>query len=646
MRTRNSCPVERELLHENSQSLRIRGIIIAVALILPEFLSMPISDFKSYLRHLTEQPGIYQILDSQGTVLYVGKARNLKRRVSQYFHTHLANPKTFALMQQADHIEVIITQTEAEALFLENSLIKDKKPRYNVLLKDDKSYPYIYLSQGTFPRLDFYRGSKRQTGRYFGPYTSAAMVRKNLNLLQKLFKIRQCEDSFFKHRKRPCLQYHIDRCTAPCVGYVDSSAYQQQVQDAVWFLEGKNHLLIAELERRMQQEAAALRYEKASIFRDQIQALKAIQEKQYVVDQVGEFDIVTLVASSGTTCIGVLRIREGRLLDQHEYFPKTPDTMSQEEVLSSFLSQYYLNVVPMNLFPKQIGVNLELPEGESMCAALSEYAGKKIKLNTPKRGRVYEWIKWGLNNTTYALNHQLATKTSYTDQLEKLQALLNLPSLPKRIECFDISHSGGECTVASNVVFGEEGPMKGDYRRFNISNLASKGDDYAAMKAVLLRRYGKVQKDTGIIPDLVMVDGGKGQLNAAVQVLETLPIKKPVNLVAIAKGEGRKPGFEKLWQPGKRSPLTLSSDSGVLHLLQRIRDEAHRFAITGHRKQRDKKRSHSFLEEIPGVGAKRRRLLLSRFGGLQQLKEATLDELTSLPGFNLPLAKRIYNYLH
>lgn len=610
-----------------------------------EHILVPITDFKSYLRHLTEQPGVYQILDAQRNILYVGKARNLKKRVSQYFHSNLANPKTFALMQQADHIEVIITQTELEALLLENSLIKDKKPRYNVLLKDDKSYPYLFLSKGMFPRLDFYRGNKNQEGRYFGPYPSASMVRKTLNLLQKLFKLRQCEDSFFKHRKRPCLQYHIDRCTAPCVAYVDADGYQQQVKDAILFLEGKSHLLIQDLEQRMKKEAEALRYEKAGLLRDQILALKEIQQKQYVVDQAGEFDIVTLVEHTGLVCIGVLRIREGRLLDHSEYFPRVPEGMPPEEILSSFLGQYYLNKVPVNLLPKHIAANLILNDEDGLVSALSERSGKKISMTSPKRGKVYEWIKWGLTNTTYALNHQLATKSSYSHQMERLQILLGMSSLPKRIECFDISHSSGESTVASNVVFGPEGPIKADYRRFNIQSLVTKGDDYGAMREVLVRRYDKAQENPATMPDLVMVDGGKGQLNTAIDVFKTLGLEG-VTIIGISKGEGRKPGLEKLWQQGREMPLMLSPDSVVLHLLQRIRDEAHRFAIVGHRQQRDKKRSHSFLEEIPGIGVKRRRLLLSTFGGLQQLKQASVESLASLPGFNPELAKRIYDYLH
>lgn len=606
---------------------------------------MAISDFKSYLRHLTEQPGVYQILDAEKNTLYVGKARNIKKRVSQYFHSNLANPKTFALMQQADHIEVTITQTEREALLLENCLIKDKKPRYNVLLKDDKSYPYLFLSKGEFSRLDFYRGSKNQEGRYFGPYASASTVRKILNLLQKLFKIRQCEDSFFRHRQRPCLQYHIDRCTAPCVGYVDAQAYQQQVKDAVLFLEGKSAQLIRELEQRMQKEAENLHYEKAKVLRDQITDLKKIQEKQYIVDQSGEFDIVTLVEHSGVFCIGVLRIREGRLLDHTEFFPRVPTGTALEEILSSFLEQYYLNKVPVNLLPKNIAANLAFNEEDELAEVLSERSGKKISITVPRRGKVYEWIKWGLSNSTYALNRQLATKSSYALQLEGLQTLLGMPSLPKRIECFDISHSSGESTVASNVVFGLEGPIKKDYRRFNIQTIDAKGDDYGAMREVLLRRYGRAAENPGTLPDLIMVDGGKGQLNAAIKVFETLGLEG-VTIIGIAKGEGRKPGLEKLWQKGRVDPVILSSDSVVLHLLQRIRDEAHRFAIVGHRQQRDKKRSQSFLEEVPGIGAKRRRLLLSTFGGLQQLKQASIEKIASLPGFNPTLAKRIYDYLH
>lgn len=602
---------------------------------------MPISNFKSYLQNLPELPGVYQILDIEKNILYVGKARNLKKRVSQYFHSTLANPKTSVLMEQANHIEVIITQTEREALLLENSLIKDKRPRYNVLLKDDKSYPYLFLSKGAFPRLDFYRGSKNREGHYFGPFPSASMIRKTLNLLQKLFKIRQCDDTFFRNRKRPCLQYYIDRCTAPCVDYVTVDAYQQQVKDTVLFLEGKTHLLIQNLEHRMKQEADALNYEKAGFLRDQILDLKELQQKQYVVDQTGEFDIVTLVEQPGLICIGILRIREGRLSDHSEYFPRIPDGLASEEILASFLSQYYLNKVPADLLPKHIVVNLSLKDKAALEEVLSERADKKISITTPRRGKIHEWVKWGLKNTTYALNYQLAKKTGYSYQMESLQVLLGILKPLIRIECFDISHSSGEGTVASNVVFGKEGPIKADYRRFNIENL-SKGDDYGAMREVLQRRFSKAIGAP--IPDLVIVDGGRGQLNTAIEVFKALGIES-ITVIGISKGLGRKPGLEKIWRVGYADPLILSSDSVVLHLLQRIRDEAHRFAILGHRKVRDKKRTQSFLEEIPGIGAKRRRLLLSKFGGLQQLKQASVESIASLPGFTHELAKRIYDYL-
>jgi excinuclease ABC subunit C len=417
------------------------------------------------------------------------------------------------------------------------------------------------------------------------------------------------------------------------------------VKDAVLFLEGKSHLLISNLEDRMHKEASDLNYEKAAVLRDQIRHLKEIQQKQHVVDQSGEFDVITLIQQDGMVCVGVLKIREGHLLDHAEHFPSVPEGMSSNETLSSFLSQYYLNMVPLALWPKQIVINVTFSDEESLASVLSEHSGRKIMIHSPKRGKLYEWIKWGLKNTTYALDQHLATKSSYAQQLEGLQKLLNMQSLPKRIECFDVSHSSGESTVASKVVFGLEGPIKADYRRFNIQSLKTLGDDYGAMREVLLRRYAKAQKEAFSMPDLVLVDGGRGQLNVAIEVFNKLGIEN-VLIVGIAKGEGRKPGLEKLWLKGLKEAIVLSSDSVVLHLLQRIRDEAHRFAILGSRHQRDKKRSRSFLEDIPGIGAKRRRLLLSRYNGLQQLKQVSVEELGSLPGFSRMLAQRLYDYLH
>jgi excinuclease ABC subunit C len=604
---------------------------------------MAIRNFKTYLRHLTEDPGVYQVLDINKKILYVGKARNLKKRVSQYFQKNLANPKTFALMQQAHHIEVIITKTETEALLLENTLIKEKKPRYNVLLKDDKSYPYLFLSKAEFPRLDFYRGSKSLEGYYFGPYPSASNVRKTLNLLQKLFKIRQCTDTFFKNRKRPCLQYYIDRCTAPCTGYVDSATYQEQSKDALLFLEGKRQRLLANLEKRMQEASKQLNYEKAAALRDQIQALKAIQEKQFVANQLGDSDVLTLLKEANTACIGILKIRDGQLLEKSEHFPKVPEGMESEEILLSFLSQYYLNKVPVVLWPKTISVNLDLASS-NLATALSEKANKKIMLNQPKRGKLHSWVQWSLSNTQHALDQYLARKSSYKFQLEALKKLLDMDSSPKRIECFDISHTFGESTVASNVVFGPEGPIKPEYRRFNIKkSIAS--DDYGAMKEVLSRRYRKIKKAEAALPDVIIIDGGKGQLNVGIKVLKALNLSQ-LKIMAVAKGAGRKAGLEKICLPHQANDIKLKSDSILLHFIQRVRDEAHRFAITGHRQQREQKRSRSFLEDIPGIGPKRRHLLISKFKGLENLKQASIEDLSQLPGFNKKTAEQIYRHLH
>jgi excinuclease ABC subunit C len=613
-----------------------------------------------FIRTLTTHPGIYQMLGKTGEVLYVGKAKNLKKRVSSYFQRQTSNAKTTALVKHITGINVIVTASENEALLLENTLIKQLKPKYNVLFRDDKSYPYIFISgHPDYPRLDFYRGSKSQKGRYFGPYPSTLAVREALHLIQKLFKIRQCQDSFFRHRSRPCLQYYIQRCSGPCVGLIDPKIYQQDVEHAVLFLEGKNQDVLQEWATRMETASAALDFEKAAQYRDQIAKLRQIQERQYVQGTSGDVDVVAVAKTSGTAaCIQVLFIRGGRLLGNKVFFPKLSAEITEPELIASFLPQYYLTEVLTQTLPKEILVNIEPNEREWLETALADQCGHSVKITSQVRGERARWLQTAIKNAKQALTAHISNKINQSQRMEALQVALKLDAIPQRLECFDISHTMGEATVASCVVFNTEGPVKSDYRRFNIKDITP-GDDYAAMRQALTRRYIRLKKDLknedSKFPDILFIDGGKGQLSQAEAVLEELQITG-ILLVGIAKGEDRKPGLETLFISGaiaesgegraKPRAYNLPSDSLALHLIQQIRDEAHRFAITGHRQQRAKKRTTSTLESIPGVGATRRRELLRHFGGLSEIKRASIEELAKVPGINQALAERIYEALH
>ncbi len=610
-------------------------------------------DPKTFIETLTTRPGVYQMLDAAGHVLYIGKARNLKDRVASYFRGNVLDPKTHALVQQIENITVTITHTESEALLLEDSLIKSLHPRYNILLKDDKSYPYLFLSaHADFPRLDFHRGPQRDPGEYFGPYPSAGAVHETLDLLQKLFKIRQCSDPFFKSRTRPCLQYQIKRCTAPCVGYIQVEQYQMNVQHARLFLQGKNEEVVGALVQKMEQAATQLMFEEAAQYRDQIQRLRQIQQRQYVINQKGDIDIIAAASQSGSVCIAVLYIRNGQLLGNKAFFPKIPalalvDESTQslaESALSAFLPQYYFNPVRGESYPQQILINQNITEQEWIQEALLEQLQRKIKIAYPQRGQGVKWLQMAYMNAQQALVNHLSSKLNYWQCLEALQAELKLPNLPERMECFDISHTGGEAAVASCVVFGTEGPLKDAYRRFNINDITP-GDDYAAMKQALTRHYTRLKEREELLPDILMIDGGKGQLAKAAEVLEELQVSGII-LLAVAKGMGRKPGLEKIFLTPQALPLPLAPDSPALHLIQRIRDEAHRFAIIGHRKKRTKLRTTSRLEDIPGIGSQRRRELLRYFGGLQGVSRASAEELAKVPGVSMNLAKRIYDVLH
>jgi excinuclease ABC subunit C len=598
-------------------------------------------DAADFLKTLTSRPGVYRMLDAQHDVLYVGKARNLKRRVSSYFRKTGLNAKTRALVGQIAGIEVTVTNTEGEALLLENNLIKQHQPRYNVLLRDDKSYPYIYLSTNQeFPRLSFHRGARRGKGRYFGPYPSSGAVRESLHLLQKLFRVRQCEDSFFRNRARPCLQYQIKRCTAPCVGYVSTADYAEDVSNTVMFLEGKSSTVIDGMVKKMERAAADLRYEQAAEIRDQIASLHRVQEKQYVSNERGDLDIVACATDRGHTCIQVFFVRRGRNLGNTVFFPKNPAESRSEDVLSAFLPQYYIGrEIPAELLLSHRPADFSLLQ-----EVLGEQAGHRVRLATSVRGDRARWLRLARSNAEQALASWLNTRKGYAGRLRELQSALGLPDPPERMECFDISHTSGEATVASCVVFGMEGPLKSDYRRFNIEHIQP-GDDYGAMEQALTRRYTRLMKGEGKLPDLLFIDGGKGQVGAAVSALEELQVTG-VRIVGIAKGPERKPGLETLFIAGDGRAVHLPENSPALHLIQQIRDEAHRFAITGHRQRRARTRRTSALEGIPGVGPKRRQQLLKQFGGLQEVARAGVDDLVGVKGINRALAQQIYDAFH
>ena len=598
-------------------------------------------DAGDFLSTLTSRPGVYRMLDAQGGVLYVGKARNLKKRVSSYFRKTGLNAKTRALVSQIAGIEVTVTNTEGEALLLENNLIKQYRPRYNVLLRDDKSYPYVYLSTDQeFPRLSFHRGARRGKGRYFGPYPSSGAVRESLHLLQKLFRVRQCEDSFFRNRTRPCLQYQIKRCTAPCVGYVSAAGYAGDVRNTVLFLEGKSSAVIDAMVRKMERAAAELHYEQAAEIRDQIASLHRVQEKQYVSNERGDLDIVACASDKGHTCIQVFFVRHGRNLGNAVFFPKNPAESSSEDVLSAFVPQYYIGRdIPAELLLSHRPADLDLLQ-----EVLGDQAGHKVRLSASVRGDRARWLKLARSNAEQALASWLNTRKGYAGRLRELQAALGLADPPERMECFDISHTRGEATVASCVVFGMEGPLKSDYRRFNIEHIQP-GDDYGAMEQALTRRYTRLMKGEGKLPDILFIDGGKGQVSSAVSALEELQVTD-VRIIGIAKGPERKPGLETLFIAGDSRAVHLPENSPALHLIQQIRDEAHRFAITGHRQRRAKTRRTSALEGIPGIGPKRRQQILKQFGGLQQVARAGVDDLVSVRGINRALAQQIYDAFH
>lgn len=584
------------------------------------------------------------MFDSEEAILYVGKAKNLKNRVSSYFRTTALDAKTMALVAKICHIEVTVTTSETEALLLEQTLIKELHPPYNIDFKDDKSYPYIFLSsEDEFPRLGFHRGAQRKKGRYFGPFPSAYSVRDSLNILQKVFRVRQCEDSFFKNRSRPCLQYQIKRCSGPCCGLVSKEEYAEDVSHATMFLEGKSRTLLDAYADKMDAASAALKFERAAIYRDQIAHLQRMQEQQYVMNDTGDIDIVAAVHNPGSVCVLVMIVRGGRLLGNKTYFPKIKMEQDASELLGSFIPQFYLNGFGGREVPKEIIVNAKLPEKELIAEVLSSQLGKKVSIADTVRSHRQRWVDMAQTNAEQSLGSHMANRNNLQQRFEALQQALNLPEMPERLECFDISHSSGEATVASCVVFDQNGPLKSDYRRFNIDGITP-GDDYAAMAQALNRRYTRLKKGEARLPDILFIDGGKGQLKEAEMMMEELQVSG-VLLVGVAKGPSRKAGLESLFMPGS-AEIVLSPDNPGLHLIQHIRDESHRFAITAHRNRRDKKRRESSLEQIDGVGPKRRRALLRHFGGLARIESAASEELSKVEGISRKLADHIYANLH
>ncbi|ANB17473.1 excinuclease ABC subunit UvrC [Dokdonella koreensis] len=597
-------------------------------------------DGKVYVSTLSNGPGVYRMFDAGGDLLYVGKAGSLRKRVGSYFLKPRLEPRIASMVSQIARIEVTLTRTEAEALLLESQLIKTLKPRYNILLRDDKSYPYIHLTAGDWPRLAFHRGARSGGGRYFGPYPSAAAVRESIGLLQKLFRLRNCEDSYFRNRSRPCLQHQIGRCTAPCVGLVEAAEYQASVRHATLFLEGRSKLVLDELVAAMERASAALEFERAATVRDRITALQRIQARHYVQGASADMDVIACAIRNGIACISVLFFRNGISLGSRDFFPRLGGDAEPAAVIASFIAQYYLE----RPLPEELVVSHLPDEAALLAEALGGQAGHGVEIKARVRAERARFLELAVKNAGAALDARLASRQTLATRFEALRDLLALEETPRRIECFDISHTMGEATVASCVVFGPEGPEKSQYRRFNITGITP-GDDYAAMGQALQRRYRRIRDGEGVLPDVLLIDGGKGQVRQALDVLAELGIEGLV-VVGVAKGEARRSGDETLILGDSGRTLWPGPESPASHLVQAVRDEAHRFAITGHRGRREKAREASSLEEIAGIGAKRRSALLKHFGGRAGLAAAGVEELMQVKGIHRDLAERIYAAFH
>ena len=600
-------------------------------------------DAKAFLATLTELPGVYRMLDMGGSVLYVGKAKNLKKRVASYFRENLSSPRIAHMVTQIAAIETTATRTEAEALLLENNLIKSLAPRYNILFRDDKSYPYIVLSKGKFPRLGFYRGNPDRKADYFGPYPSSWAVRDSIHLLQKMFRLRTCEDTVFSNRSRPCLLYQIKRCSGPCVGFISADDYAADIQLAAMFLLGKQQEVTRRLTKSMEEASAKLAFEQAAIFRDQIQSLHQVQEKQFVSSSKGEdVDILVAIREAGQLCVNLAMVRGGRHLGDRPLFPTNAADSNPADACAAFIRQHYAaHPAPARILSYPLPSEEEADETE---ATLAELAGRPVPVQEGRGATHKAWIEMAMQNARLAILARNQATAQQEQRLAALQEALQLPEPISRIECFDISHTMGEATVASCVVYEGNRMKKSDYRRFNIRDIQA-GDDYAAMRQAVSRRYDSIAGGEGTAPDLILIDGGKGQVSSAFSALADLGLTH-LPMIGVAKGEERKPGLETLIFPEGREPLQLPPQHPALHLIQEIRDEAHRFAITGHRAQRGKARKTSKLESLPGVGPARRKALVARFGGLPGVLAASTEQLAEVPGISREMAEKIHSALH
>jgi excinuclease ABC subunit C len=597
-------------------------------------------DGRAFARALTTAPGVYRMFDAKGALLYVGKAKSLKKRVGSYFARPQLEPRIAAMVAQVAAIETTVVRTESEALILENELIKSLKPRYNVLLKDGKGYPSIFISGDAFPRIAFHRGARKAKGRYFGPYPGVVAVRESINRLQKLFRLRNCDDSIFRNRSRPCLQYQIKRCTAPCVGLVTPADYARDVRHAVMFLEGRSTDVIDELVKAMELASAELAFEQAAALRDEIARLRQMQAKQFVTGNEQDADVVACVVRDGQACVQALFFRDGTSLGSRHWLLRAPENAGPATVLEAFVSQHYAELPA----PRTLILSHDIDDAELLADALGARAGRKVEILKPARGERVKLVELALRNAEIALGTRLGSDAVQRERWQALVPLLGLSEAPARIECFDISHTMGEGTVASCVVATEAGPQKSLYRRFNIRDVTP-GDDYAAMHQAISRRFQRLVDDHADLPDLLLIDGGAGQVGKARDALRELGVEG-VPVVGISKGPDRKPGFEELVLADSGCVLHPRADDGGLLALQAVRDEAHRFAITGHRGRREKARTGSVLDEIEGIGARRRSALLKQFGGLQGIAGAGVEELMQVKGIDSALAERIYAHLH
>lgn len=598
-------------------------------------------DIAEFLKNLTRLPGIYKMLNEKGDIIYIGKAKNLKNRVSSYFRKGAASPKQQVMVAKIVSLEIAVTHTEAEALLLESQLIKKHKPRYNICLRDDKSYPYIYISsEQKFPQITSHRGAKKKKGSYYGPYPSAGAVRETLKLLQKIFPVRQCEDSYYNNRSRPCLQHQIERCTAPCVGLIEAEQYREDVKNTELFLAGKSDLLINKLIEEMDQLAEQLEFEQAAVVRDRISQLRTILEKNYVSGNKGDVDIIACATKAGVACVQIFFIRNGQNLGNKTFFPKINSEFTPESILYAFIPQYYLD----KNIPNELIVSHEPEEMALLSDVLALHTGHGVVISTNVRSDRAKWLQMVQMNAENALATKLADKQGVYVRYLSLQEELGCKELPKRLECFDISHTQGDFTVASCVVFDREGPVKSAYRRFNIEGITP-GDDYAAIYQAVSRRFKRLVKGEHEAPDILFIDGGKGQVHQAEKALEELQVNDVI-IVGVSKGPDRKAGMEKMILPGQEQPIDTNPNASGLLLIQHIRDEAHRFAITGHRGRRGKAKKESPLEAIAGLGSKRRQILLKQFGGLQGISRAGVEGLSSVNGISRQLAQRIYDTFH